>query len=85
MLRYNGMLTSVFELLADSREQVASVNAAIDALKSFWLAETELQMALGGRLPTTATLHAPAADLPPPAMVKPDVDVDPHSQHRKGN
>ena len=88
LLRYNGMLVSVFELLADTREQVASVNAAIDALKSFWLAETELQMALGGRLPTTAMLHAPAADLPPPAMVKPakpDMDADPHSQHRKGN
>ena len=88
LLRYNGMLTSVFELLADSREQVASVNASIEALKSFWLAETELQMALGGRLPTVAMSNAPAADMPPPTMVKPakpDMDADPHSQHRKGN
>lgn len=85
LLRYNGMLASVFELLADSREQVTSVNASIEALKFFWLAETELQMALGGRLPTTAISNAPAADVSPPAMVKPDTDADPHSQHRKGN
>ena len=88
LLRYNGMLASVFELLADSREQIASVNASIEALKSFWLAETELQMALGGRLPASAMANAPAADAPPPAMVKPakpDMDADPHSQHRKGN
>jgi Outer membrane efflux protein len=88
LLRYNGMLASVFELLADSREQVASVNASIEALKSFWLAETELQMALGGRLTTSAISNAPTADAPPPAMVKPakpDMDADPHSQHRKGN
>jgi len=47
-LRYNGMLISVFELLADAREQVAAVNAAIDAARAFWVAETDLQAALGG-------------------------------------
>ena len=31
-LRYNGMLIGVFELLADARDQVATVQAAIDAL-----------------------------------------------------
>ena len=48
LLRYNGMLTSVFELLADAREQVASVNAAIDAQRDYWLAENALQAALNG-------------------------------------
>ena len=45
-LRYNGMLVSVFELLADAREQVSAVNASIEALRDFWLAETDLQMAM---------------------------------------
>jgi len=45
------MLLSVFELLADAREQVASVNGYIETLKDYWLAETELQTALGGKLP----------------------------------
>ncbi|MPW08230.1 RND transporter [Paraburkholderia sp. CNPSo 3155] len=61
LLRYNGMLASVFELLADSREQVAAVNGYIDALKDFWLAETDLQQSLGGRLPPLAMTRAPDA------------------------
>jgi outer membrane protein TolC len=48
LLRYNGMLISVFELLADAREQVMSVNAAIEAQRDFWLADADLQMALTG-------------------------------------
>lgn len=48
MLRYNGMLVSVFELLADSRDQVNSVNAAIEAQRNYWLTETDLQMAING-------------------------------------
>ncbi|MDH5539742.1 MAG: TolC family protein, partial [Rhizobacter sp.] len=38
LLRYNGMLIGVFELLADARAQIASVNAAIEAQRDFWLA-----------------------------------------------
>jgi outer membrane protein TolC len=49
LLRYNGMLMSVFELLADSREQVGAVNGYIESLRDFWLAESDLQMALTGR------------------------------------
>ena len=33
VLRYNGMLIGVFELLADARAQIARVSAAIDALR----------------------------------------------------
>jgi hypothetical protein len=46
LLRYNGMLASAFELLADSREQAAAVQAFIEALRDFWLAEADLQAAL---------------------------------------
>jgi outer membrane protein TolC len=49
LLRYNGMLIGVFELLADARAQIASVNAAIDAERDFWLADADLQMALVGK------------------------------------
>ncbi|MEO5764606.1 MAG: TolC family protein, partial [Casimicrobiaceae bacterium] len=47
-LRYNGMQLSVFELLADAREQVKSVNAALDAQRDFWLADADLQAAMSG-------------------------------------
>ncbi|CAN7523854.1 TolC family protein [Duganella sp. LjRoot269] len=48
LLRYNGMLASVFELLTDAREQLASVNTAIDTQRDFWIAETQLQGAING-------------------------------------
>ena len=43
VLRYNGMLIGVFELLADARAQIASVNAAIEALRDFWIAQADLR------------------------------------------
>ncbi|MDP1650822.1 MAG: TolC family protein [Rubrivivax sp.] len=49
LLRYNGMLIGVFELLADARVQIASVNGAIGALRDFWIAKADLDMALVGK------------------------------------
>lgn len=57
MLRYNGMLISVFELLADAREQANAVNAAIDADREFWIADADLQLALGVPLTTAENNH----------------------------
>lgn len=51
LLRYNGMLASVFELLADSKDQIASVTGAVEALRDYWVAQTNLQSALTGRSP----------------------------------
>ncbi len=48
LLRYNGMLASVFELLADAREQLTSVNESIEAQRDFWIADTQLQAAQTG-------------------------------------
>ena len=60
LLRYNGMLASVFELLADARSQIASINAAIEAQRDFWIAESELQFAIHGGSPAAA-IAFPAA------------------------
>jgi outer membrane protein TolC len=63
-LRYNGMLIGVFELLADARSQISSVNAAIESQRDFWLADADLQMALvgtpGKTMMATRTAAAPA-------------------------
>ncbi len=71
LLRYNGMLIGVFELLADARSQITGVSQYLDALRDFWVADAELEMAMlgplalasgtvggGARTPTSA---APAA------------------------
>ena len=59
LLRYNGMLIGVFELLADARSQIASVHAAIQALRDFWVAQADLDMALIGP-PGLASADGPA-------------------------
>lgn len=60
LLRYNGMLASVFELLADARDQVTTVTAAIEAQRDYWIAETDLQTALTGRSPSGSPAMEPA-------------------------
>ncbi|MFO1299552.1 MAG: TolC family protein [Burkholderiaceae bacterium] len=62
LLRYNGMLIGVFELLADARAQVASVNGYIDALRDFWVAQADLDLAMVGK----PSLPMPAAGAAPP-------------------
>ena len=61
LLRYNGMLIGVFELLADAREQVAGVTGYVQALRDFWVAETNLQTALTARSPAAGSVSQPAA------------------------
>jgi outer membrane protein TolC len=58
LLRYNGMLIGVFELLADARIQIASVAASIEALRDFWIAQADLEMALIGKPGLTSGMAA---------------------------
>ena len=62
LLKYNGMLSSVFDLLADTRAQISSVILAIDAERDFWLADAALQASLlgkpiGGKTTAAATVQ----------------------------
>ncbi|MCO5355027.1 TolC family protein [Acidovorax kalamii] len=50
-LRYNGMLASVWDMLAEARTSTQAVANAIEAQRDFWLAETDLQLALTGTSP----------------------------------
>lgn len=61
LLRYNGMLMGVFELLADARAQITGVTTAIEAQRDYWIAETDLQAAISGTGGSTATLAASAS------------------------
>ncbi|MEY2954007.1 MAG: hypothetical protein RLZZ401_2094 [Pseudomonadota bacterium] len=51
VLRYSGMLSSVWELLADTRQNILAVNSAISAQRDFWLADVDLHTALTGTSP----------------------------------
>ncbi|MES2532966.1 MAG: TolC family protein [Pseudomonadota bacterium] len=63
LLRYNGMLASVWELLAETRASMLAVNAAMDAQRDFWLADTDLQLALTGSSPAGTTALQATGDV----------------------
>lgn len=68
VLRYNGMLSSVFELLDDAKLKAQAANAEVEARRDFWLADTDLQTLLAGVAPTfsdEAGKAAPAAGASP--------------------
>ena len=48
VLRYNGMLTSIFDVLADSQARTLTSQAAVMAHRDFWLAQADLQALLAG-------------------------------------
>jgi len=67
LLRYNGMLVDVFELLAEERERINSAIASLDALRDYHLAVADLQAALivGGTVPPSGVINT----TPPPETI----------------
>ena len=64
VLRYNGMLIGVFELLAEARDQIAGVTNAIQAQQQFWLADAALAASVIGKPTATAAAAAASANAP---------------------
>lgn len=65
--RYNGMFASVWQLLAQARATTQVVAAAAEAQRDFWLADTDLQLALTGTSPGTSPgVAAPMASASTP-------------------
>ena len=67
-LRFSSMQVDVFALLTEARQRIASLRAAIDAKREFFLAQSELQTAVNGGgsdgssdVSTTTAAAAPAA------------------------
>jgi outer membrane protein TolC len=53
-LRFSSMQVDVFALLTEARQRVASLRAAIDAKREFWLAQSDLQTVINGGGPGDA-------------------------------
>jgi outer membrane protein TolC len=47
-LRFSSMQVDVFALLAEARQRIAGLRAAIEAKREFWLAQSELKTAVNG-------------------------------------
>ncbi len=69
-LQYNGMLIGLFQLLQAKRDQVQTAAAYVEQLREYWLARTDVEQLLSGRLveasssavPATARSTGPAHD-----------------------
>jgi cobalt-zinc-cadmium efflux system outer membrane protein len=73
-LQYNGMFIGVFQLLQAKRSQIEAGRSYIEHLRDYWIARSDLDQAVGGRLeagppttePTTRPMAQPAT-APAPA------------------
>ena len=78
--RYQGMLLGVFDMLTSKADESTAIIAGIRARQDYWIARSDLELALGGRLPPGVLARPPttkpAADdvskapatPPPPSM-----------------
>jgi cobalt-zinc-cadmium efflux system outer membrane protein len=82
---YNGMLIGVYDLLLASQGQIQTGRQYIAANRDFWLAWTELERVVGGRiaLPTVAGAAAPPS-VPPtePGMATPAAKTHQHGDRQ---
>ena len=67
LLRYNGMLVDVFEVLIEERERINANIASLDALRDYHLAVADMQAALivGGTVPPSGVINT----TPPPETI----------------
>ncbi len=80
---YNGMLIGVYDLLLASQSQIQTGRQYIAANRDFWLAWTELERVVGGRirLPTAAS----AAEPPSAPSTETGTDASADNAHQHGD
>lgn len=67
-LYYNGMLIGVYELLLAKQNQINAGREYIETLRDYWIARSDLERAVGGRLIVTEeTTQPPAQPMEQPA------------------
>ncbi|MEO6708399.1 MAG: TolC family protein [Planctomycetota bacterium] len=80
LLRYNGMLVGVFQLLQAKQEAIEAGKDYVEALQEYWTARTELELTVGGRMPEGTQADEPGGAAP--AEPKPVEDA--HKEHQHG-
>lgn len=63
---YNGMLLGIYDLLLTRQGQINASREYVNALRDFWLARSELERLVGGRVSTSAITSGPAGHEPLP-------------------
>lgn len=65
LLTYNGMISSTFELISDTRERINATRLAVAAKRDFWLAEANLAPVTYGGATGAAAAQTEAASAEP--------------------
>ena len=78
---YNGMLLGVYDLLFAQQNQVQTARQYVAANKEFWLAWTDLERALGGKVPVPAA----ATPASPPNVPAPQEGATEDHSHQHGD
>ena len=81
---YNGMLVGVYELLLAKQAQVQTARQYVSANKGFWLAWTDLELALGGKVPLPALTPPENRSDAGTAPAENETDIE-NSSHRHGD
>ena len=53
-VQYDAMLLGVYQLLQLKQQEVVAMSEYLDALRDYWIARSDLERAVGGRLPLAA-------------------------------
>lgn len=53
MEQYNGMLIGTYQLLETRSDQIEARREYVEAVRDYWVERSELELATGGRLPTS--------------------------------
>lgn len=66
--QYDAMLLGVYQLIQAKQSEFAAYREYIEALRDYWIARSDLERAIGGRLGSVPADHNPAASTvaPPP-------------------
>ncbi len=85
--QYNGMFKGSYDLLLAKQTEVATEQAYIDAWRDYWIARTELERAVGGKLPSAlsgTTQPSVPTTRPASSPVKPDGASPMNDDHMHG-
>jgi cobalt-zinc-cadmium efflux system outer membrane protein len=77
LLQYNAMQKSTFELISAKEHELNTEREYAEAWRDYWIARSELERALGGKLPEP-TVAEPSQKMPLPA---PDKNQNSQPQH----
>ncbi len=77
---YNGMLVGVYDLLLAKQAQVQTARQYVAANKEFWLAWTDLELALGGKVPLPVSTPAESSSDAGPGRTRNETNIERNSR-----